>query len=661
MIGRLGILKTVLWAAVGVLAAATVARFTQGLGATTNLSDATPWGIWIAFDVMCGVALAAGGFVMAATVYIFGLERYRPFVRPAVLTAFLGYAAVATGLAYDLGHPWRIWHPMIFPQIHSVLFEVAMCVMLYLTVLALEFAPVALEHPLLAHPLLQKVHAVLKKVTIVLVIAGIVLSTLHQSSLGSLFLIAPYRVHPLWYSPIVYVLFFTSAIALGLMMVTMESLLSGFFFGHTVRKELLAGLGRAARVVLGLYLVLRLGDLTWRGLLGTAFDGSWQSFLFWFELALTAIVPIVLLSIGTVRNNIKGIAVCSAMTILGVMLYRFDICIITFARPEGMAYWPSWLEVAISCGIVSGAVLVFIFFVENLKVYSDHGDDTTAPAPVCGPDTVHNLVPAVLGAPRRYSLTFVIAAALTFALMPQYARLGDSLELTPVKQARTVDGVAHQRPDGAGNQYLLAEFSPRTSAGPGVSHLLMIDGNRDGRFVLFPHELHKEKMGGEASCAKCHHQHVPFDKNTACSVCHADMYETTDIFEHDLHVDKLGGNAGCVRCHADASAPKTRSTATACKECHADMNVAGARIKTPDGGLKGFAPGYMEVMHTLCVECHKEDSAAKPNAYGAAFARCDGCHGLMDGSNLTALEPYVQVSSQNKNTYRWKEAARGTQ
>jgi len=122
MIGRLGILKTVLWAALGVLVVTTWARFSQGLGATTHLSDATPWGLWIAFDVMSGVALAAGGFVIAATVYIFGLERYRPFVRPAILTAFLGYVAVATGLLYDLGLPWHIWHPIIYPQDHSVRF-----------------------------------------------------------------------------------------------------------------------------------------------------------------------------------------------------------------------------------------------------------------------------------------------------------------------------------------------------------------------------------------------------------------------------------------------------------------------------------------------------------------------------------------------------------
>ena len=190
---RLTIVKTALWGLMGASGVVTVARFWCGLGAVTALSDATPWGFWIAFDVMSGVALAAGGFVVAATVYVFGMEKYRPFVRPAILTALLGYIAVAVGLLYDLGLPWHIWHPIIYPQYHSVLFEVAMCVILYLTVLSLEFLPVVLEHSWFDHPLLRGIHRLLKNAVIPLVIAGIVLSTLHQSSLGSLFLITPYR------------------------------------------------------------------------------------------------------------------------------------------------------------------------------------------------------------------------------------------------------------------------------------------------------------------------------------------------------------------------------------------------------------------------------------------------------------------------------------
>ena len=160
-------------------------RFTRGLGATTHLSDQFPWGVWIGFDILCGVGLAAGAFTLMATVHLFNLHRFEPIVRPTVLTGFLGYLFVSLALLYDLGQPWRIWHAVIFWNPHSVMFEVAWCVMLYTTVLSLEFAPVVFERLRLVTP-----RRVLLALNTPLVILGVMLSTLHQSSLGSLFLIA---------------------------------------------------------------------------------------------------------------------------------------------------------------------------------------------------------------------------------------------------------------------------------------------------------------------------------------------------------------------------------------------------------------------------------------------------------------------------------------
>ena len=207
---RLIATKAILWLLFGVATAITIARYARGLGATTNLTDATPWGLWIGFDVLSGVALAAGGFVIAATVYIFHLDRYHGMTRAAILTAFLGYIAVALGLMADLGRPWNIWRMIFFWQTDSPLFEVGWCVMLYLTVLALEFSPVVFERLGLRRAL-----TIARKATLVLVIAGIGLSTLHQSSLGTLFLLAQDRMHPLWYSAILPILFFVSAVGLG--------------------------------------------------------------------------------------------------------------------------------------------------------------------------------------------------------------------------------------------------------------------------------------------------------------------------------------------------------------------------------------------------------------------------------------------------------------
>ena len=646
MTDRLSVLKTILWALVGVLGAVTVVRFTRGLGAVTNLSDAAPWGLWIAFDVMAGVALAAGGFVLAATVYIFRLDEYRPFARPAILTALLGYIAVAVGLLYDLGLPWNIWHPIIYWQYHSVLFEVAACVMLYLTVLSLEFGPVVLEHPLFARPLFQKIYKMLKRATIPLVIAGIVLSTLHQSSLGSLFLITPYRLHALWYSPIIYVLFFVSAVALGLTTVVMESLLSGYFLRHKVHTHLLSGLGLAAAGVLGLYALVRLGDLAVRGVLGSCLDGSWQGFLFLFELAVSALVPAGLLLFRRVRSSLAGLAVCSGLTIFGTVLYRLDVCIVAFARPEGMGYFPTWMELAVSLGIVAGGVLIFIFCVERLKVYQD---EEPAPAaaprrPSYDPATLDGLLPAELASPRTYSLVAITAAALAVLFLPVE---GAQPVRTAVLGPRTVEGLSVARDDGEGRRLVLSDPG---NGGPGdarPARLLLIDGNRNGDSVLFDHVAHVERSGGEASCAVCHHLNMPLDRSSSCSECHRDMYERTSLFRHDSHAAALGGNSGCSECHGDYAVAKTCDTATACTECHEHRPAPDAVVAPPEERW-GPAASYVRAMHGLCVKCHEQSVGQSPDRYPAAMARCDQCHDADRADQLGLMAPCRRTSDRGK-------------
>src|SRR5690242_8952077 len=270
---------------------ATVVRFALGLGRTTNLSDQFPWGLWIGFDVLCGVMLAAGGFTLTAAVHIFNLQRLKPIVRPTVLTAFLGYVLVCVALMFDLGRPYRIWHPLVMRNPHSVMFEVAYCVMLYTTVLALEFSPIVLEHFKLERPL-----KVVRTILIPLVICGVILSTLHQSSLGTLYLIMPGKLHALWYSPLLPAFFFLSAIAVGLAMTIFESSLSSKHFGLQLELPVLQELGRVLLVVLGVYGILRFEDLANRGALKLAFHPGYEAYLFWLEIALAVILPLILLS-----------------------------------------------------------------------------------------------------------------------------------------------------------------------------------------------------------------------------------------------------------------------------------------------------------------------------------------------------------------------------
>ena len=618
---RLTTLKTVLWALVGVLVSVTVIRFTHGLGSVTNLSDAAPWGLWIGFDVMSGVALAAGGFVLAATVYIFGLERYKPFVRAAILTALLGYAAVAVGLLYDLGLPWRIWHPMIHWQYHSVLFEVAMCVMLYLTVLALEFLPVVLEHPLFHRPAFQKLLKGLKRITILLVIAGIVLSTLHQSSLGSLFLITPYRLHPLWYSPIIYVQFFVSAVALGLMTVVLESVFSNYFLGHKLHAREISGLGLAAAVVLLVYLALRLGDLALRGVLGMAFDGSWQAGLFLFEIAFSALVPAALMLIKPVRQNLAGVAVAASMVVLGMILHRLDVSIIAFARPEGLGYFPSWEEFAVSFGIVAGGILIFLFFVENLNVFDDVRGHSPESEPTYDPQATTSFMPGPLGFPRRYSVAALTGGVVALLFLPVG---GVENVPVPVQEPRSVEAVIRDEGDESIRHLQLA------SAGDvETTRVLLLDANRDGEVVLFDHDDHAERLGGERSCETCHHLTKPLDENTSCFECHADMYEPQSVFDHELHVQgvTVEGEDACLQCHRGESEVKSYETVTECNECHQSEIAERAFVEAPDPRW-GEAVGYMDAMHALCVECHEREALKAPAQAPENLDRCMTCHNV---------------------------------
>lgn len=617
MTERLTTLKTVLWGLVGVLVAVTVVRFAHGLGSVTNLSDAAPWGLWIGFDVMSGVALAAGGFVLAATVYIFGLERYRPFVRAAILTALLGYAAVAVGLLYDLGLPWRIWHPMVNWQYHSVLFEVAMCVMLYLTVLALEFLPVILEHRLFQGALFQAILKGLKRVTILLVIAGIVLSTLHQSSLGSLFLITPYRLHPLWYSPIIYVQFFVSAVALGLMTVVLESLFSNYFLGHKLHTRELAGLGLAASVVLWIYLALRLGDLALRGVLGMAVDGTWQGGLFLFELAFSALIPAALMLFKPIRSSIAGVGVAAAMVVLGMVMHRLDVSIVAFARPEGIGYFPSWEEFAVSVGIVAGGILIFLFFVENLSVFDDVKGHPPEPVPGYDPEAVRSFLPGPLGLPRRYSVAALAGGAVALLFLPV---AGVDPRPVPVHGPRSVEALITDAEEGAIRNLELAAATEVSTA-----RVLMLDANRNGEVVLFDHDDHARRLGEDRSCETCHHINKPLDENTSCSECHTDMFEATSVFDHGLHVDGLGGNGGCAECHVGGTEVKSYETVTECSDCHRAEVAVRAFIEAPEAHW-GEAVGYMDAMHTLCVECHEREALTGAGEHPEDLNRCMTCH-----------------------------------
>jgi Ni/Fe-hydrogenase subunit HybB-like protein len=361
--------KFTFWRAVLVLILAagfysTLLRFTKGLGAATHLTDRFPWGLWIGFDVICGVGLAAGGFTLAAIVYVFHLRRFHPILRPSILTAFLGYGLVAVALLYDLGKPYNVWHPLVMWNPHSVMFEVAWCVMLYLTVLALEFSPAVFERFRMQKPL-----KLVKAITIPLVIVGVLLSTMHQSSLGSLFLIVPSKLHPYWYSPILPVFFFISAVGAGMAMVIFESNLSARAFGQEIEMPLLAALGKAMAAVLGVYGILRLQDLWKRGALVYLREPSTETVLFVLEIVLGLLIPLSLLLLRRVREDREGLFAAAVLVLTGFFLNRLNVSITGLEYSAHAHYFPKWTEVAVTLSMVGIGFVCFALAARYLNVF----------------------------------------------------------------------------------------------------------------------------------------------------------------------------------------------------------------------------------------------------------------------------------------------------
>lgn len=357
-------------------------RYAFGIGVISDLSYSYPWGFWISFDLFTGVAISSGGFLMAGTVYILRIKEFEPLLRPSVLTAFLGYIMVAIALLVDLGQPLRIWYMMIHWNHTSVLLEIGICVMSYLTVLAIEFAPVVLER----FPKLHKVAHLIHKFIMPFVIFGVVLSTLHQSSLGSLLLIQPSKLHPLWWTPILPIMFFVSAISIGLAMIILESSLSSRYFQRGLETHLLAKLAKAIPVVLVIYGLLKFGELAVAGDLGYLFTSGTMSILFWAEILIGIITPIVWFSIKKNRESANGLLTGAIIVLGGMILNRFNVSWFAVKHPDPLFYMPTFMsnvkyfptlpEVAVSLGIFAAGIMAFGLAAKYLPVFEDEHHTT---------------------------------------------------------------------------------------------------------------------------------------------------------------------------------------------------------------------------------------------------------------------------------------------
>jgi len=349
-------------------------RFLFGLGAVTNLNNQYPWGIWIGIDVAAGVALAAGGFTTAALGHVMHREQYHVVVRPALLTAMLGYTMVAVGVTIDIGRYYYIWHPMFMWNGNSALFEVGICVMIYMTVLYIEFLPVVTERfighvhlPGVLARLDAPVDAVLRwldrtlsRTMFIFIIAGVVLSTLHQSSLGTLMVIAGPKMHPLWQTPILPLLFLVSAISVGFPMVIVESLIAARSFGLKPEMRVLGKLGRMVAPLLGVYLAFKLGDMFVRGTFVHLTTLNTASVLFMVEIVGGIVIPLRMLLSPGVQKSPPLLFTAALLVVLGVLLNRVNNFVVAYTPPYSFGtYYPSIGEISVTIGFISLLVLLY--------------------------------------------------------------------------------------------------------------------------------------------------------------------------------------------------------------------------------------------------------------------------------------------------------------
>ena len=637
-------IKDILWLFALAGGLAIVFRLWYGLGATTHLSDQVPWGLWKILNMVAGVALSTGGFMVGFLVYVLKLHRFRPLVKPAILIAFLGYGSSGFALLMDIGLPQRFWHPIVMWNDRSFLFEVTWCVMLYFTVTVVELSPAVLER-LKIVGLARFLHHLAPGVVIV----GIALSSLHHSSLGSLFLITPQRLHPLWYSTMLPLHFIVSAMGAGLMVIVLAKTLyarlydPGSVFGpHTGSRSLLgriapdernsrvdAGdmpmLGQLAVIACGLLggaLALKMVDLFRKGAFLYLIHQTWESWLYVGEILLLCVIPIILVSLPTTRKSPVGLGLAALSAASGLVLNRLNVGIFGYFRDAGTIYLPSPIEWAVSLGVIASAGLAFLYLSENCFIFDDGWEDRLGVRRRFNPsfDKFSGVWYRALrvGLYRVTLLAVLILPAAWMMLYPPFRGAG-RVETSPVKPPLALD---------AGRK------------------VLKISGNGTMP-VVFKHADHIKRLGDEKSCGICHHLSLPHDHSTPCYRCHRDSELPTKIFNHATHLievamaEKIGGaipaNGSCVHCHLLGVA-ESLPTSKRCMECHRkDM----APSREPSGAWDFMtACGYRRALHHTCIPCHQKEASRvnKP-----LLPECRTCHPAHVPPREKAFLPLLQA------------------
>lgn len=610
-------------------------RMFAGLKAVTNLNNLFPWGIWIAVDVACGVALAAGGFTTAAFVEIFGKHKFKPLLRPAILTAWLGYAMVAVGLLFDLGRYWNIWRPLFNWQGNSGLFEVAMCVMAYLTVLTIEMSPSFLEGlkeqvdrnkigsrllPHLAKPLLV-IHRAVKVVLPIFIIAGVVLSFMHQSSLGTIILIAPTKIHSLWYTPILPLLFLMSAVMVGFPMVILESLIASKAFGRRDEMDLLEKIAKLVPWFIGAYGIVKLGDLLVRSGSIDFFGNPVYTTTFFIEIVAGLALPFFLFSRRSVRRSKSLLLFSSLLVIFGLILNRINVYLVAYDPPFAAGkYFPSIGEVFFTVGMVATLMFLYRIVVSFFPVAPRCGCGECAARYQQEEERIKNsLSLGWVRIVRVVAAGMLLMFVLLYTVVHRQAMAGTSSafdwaeNVIPVKKEPVeITPSSHLfRPEGYANLYMLdnavlntatdfyepVRFTHRThdlvtNGNCGVCHhrFSIDDEDRTGMSVKEFHQELDIRIAG-APCASCHDMEDIYTQK--CSTCHWLPGEPDDLNRLGL---KGAYHQQCIGCHEGE--PNAQKAPVDCLSCHHPYTPDHAEL------IELPADPDIHAVTANCLSCH---------------------------------------------------------
>ena len=653
-----------------------IVRLINGLGSTTALSDNYPWGLWILYDVFF-VSFSAGAFMILAITHIYGREEYHAIARPVVLAGFLGEVMVIAVLVMDLGR-WNQFYNVLFPwywNIHSFMFQVSICLTIYMAVMVLEVAPAFLERLNWRKPLRY-----IRGATIVISCAGIVLSALHQSSLGSLFLLMPYKIHPLWWTPWLPLLFFTSATFAGLSMAILVVTVSFRVFHRPLDLKLLSKLAQVMVFLLGIYLVLKVVELLFAGELGMMFTEGWYSVLFWGEIGLGVIVPMVLFSMRRVRESQAGLIWGAACALGGVALNRTNVALLGYEAPGAATYIPNWMEIVISVAAVAAGILLFALAVRFLPILPQaDGERAQAQRPewsrrvlvfVGGALSLLTIAVVLLLQPLTQAQAIKVepAAEPEAALIPACSCTDCHLDLEALVEA------------GAGQDNLAAlqiELQPAEMPHSKISCIACHYGDRAATETEVAHQdMIRDPTAGEADvCIACHQDlpdefpedrlRTPHDQVThgqitdvLCSDCHGAVGHGFDPVSHgiicpmsvclDCHVARNLDSelSDCEACHIG---PHDPAPAQKCASCHQSTDVwqqvtvdshpleltgAHARAQCTDCHPE---LSFEQLPGTECAACHQAPDA---NHYGP---QCEDCHspaGFEDARLPAEMHPF---------------------